>query len=181
MSNPFQPPQSSPPPPPPPQPGPGPHEPKQPREGRAERRARLQKEIKNLPKEQRNQLGRINRLVLFAMGSTIGALVTISMPLPWPAVGIGLVILTMVLAIRGLSAAIRTPFAQGTIAFFVTAIAISGLFSLYSAVLVMTWPQQWTYQQCLSRAQTVAAQDQCTAQFGDATQNLMINLFRSGS
>ena len=156
----------------------GPGGPKQPREGRAARRARLIKELQQLPKEQRDKLRRVNRLVLYSMGGTVGAMLTLSMPIPWPAVGMALVVLTMIVAIRGLGAASKAPLAQGSVVYFIMALVMSALFSLYSVGLALTWSQQWDYQQCLNRAQTVAAQDQCTAQFKDATETIFSNLLR---
>lgn len=171
MPNPFQ----------PPPPGNGrPPEPKRPREDRASRRARLIQEIRDLPKEQRDKLRRVNRLVLYCMSATLGAVLTLSMPLPWPALGIAFVVFTVVVAIRGLVMALKTPLAQGSIVFFAMGLAMSALFTFYSVGLVMTWQQHWDYQRCLSQAQTVQGQDQCTAQFKDATESILTNLLRTG-
>ena len=170
MPNPFQPPPGS---------GPQPR-PKRPREDRSSRRARLVKEIQALPKDQRDKLKRVNRFVLYCMGLSLGAMVTMSMPLPWPVLGAALVVATVVVAIRGLIMAIKTPLAQGSMVFFGMGLAISVLFVFYSFGLAVTWQQQWNYQQCLRQTQTVQGQDQCMTQFKDATQSTLNGLLRGG-
>jgi len=140
----------------------------------------LIKEIAALPQEQRDKLKRINRLVLYCMGSSLGAMLAMSMLLPWAALGMALVVVTVVIAIRGLVMAIRVPLAQGSIVFFAMGLAMSALFALYSIGIILTWQQQWDYQRCLQQTQTVQGQDQCATQFKDSTQSVLTNLLRTG-
>ena len=154
--------------------------PKRPREDRTSRRARLIKEMEALPIEQRDKLKRINRLVMYCMGSSLGAMLAISMPLPWAVLGMAMVVVTVVIAIRGLVMAVKVPLAQGSIVFFAMGLAMSALFALYSFAIVLTWQQQLDYQRCLQQTQTVQGQDQCTTQFKDSTQSVLSNLLRTG-
>ena len=159
---------------------PSPEHPKRPREDKAARRARLIKQLKELPTEDRQKLAKVNRLVLYCMATTIAAMVTLSLPLPWPAIGMVLAITTVVLALTGLVKASKVPLAQSSMLFFGMGLAMSAIFALYSLGLIMTWTQQWEYQQCLSQAQTVTGQDQCTAQFKDATKSQFGDMLRGG-
>jgi len=123
---------------------------------------------------------RVNRLVFYCMGALAGAALAMSMSLPWPVLGIGLLVVTAILAIRGLVKATRTPLAQGTILFFSMSLAMTILFALVGAGVIATWPERWAYEQCQSQAQTVSDRDACTEQLNNDTQSRITDLLRPG-
>jgi hypothetical protein len=63
---------------------------------------------------------------------------------------------------------------------FTSSLTISLVFGIivaFTAVSsIVTWPAQWEWHQCNRTAITVAAQNQCTTQFSENSQNLVERL-----
>jgi hypothetical protein len=137
--------------------------PKREPEDRDARRARMTKALESLTKEQRENLVKVNRSVLYFGASALGAMIGISLPLPWPIVGIALLILAVVIAIRGIVRAQKTPMAGTVILYLALGLGMCAMFGLYAVGIAATWPEQWEYQQCVSEAQTVQGQESCAS------------------
>ncbi|MDR0593804.1 MAG: hypothetical protein LBG60_11220 [Bifidobacteriaceae bacterium] len=167
---------------PPPPTGPqGPHGPQGPRRpdsDRAARRAQIERELKAMTPEQKRDLVRVNR---FVFGFGAGALVTmigLTLPLPWPVLGLAALVVSLILAIRGIALARRVPLARGVIVYLAMGLGLLGMFAVYSIPLIITWGDQWEYQQCLGQTQTIEGQDACRAQLEQATKSDWASLLR---
>jgi hypothetical protein len=137
---------------------------------RAAKREKLQQELKALKQDQKRDLLRVNRIVLGFGGLALVAMITLSLPLPWPAAGLLALIVAAVLAIRGIRLARRTPLAGGAVMYLALGLGLLGMFSLYSIPLVTTWGEQWEYQQCVAQTQTIEGRDDCFAAYEKATE-----------
>jgi hypothetical protein len=139
------------------------------------------KELEALGPEDRERLVRVNRQVLFFGACALGAMFSMSLPLPWPALGVVLLVLAVVLAIRGLVTANGLPLASGASLYLGLGLGMCAMFALYAVGLAATWGEQWDYQQCVTQSQTVQGRDACTSQYKQDTQNMFSDLFQRGS
>jgi hypothetical protein len=151
------------------------------RDARAERaakRAELERELKALTPEQRQSLARVNRFV-FGFGlCALVMMVTLTMRLPWPAIGLAALVAAIVVGIRGIILARTVPLAKGVVVYLSLGLALVGLFAVYSVPLIVTWSDQWRYQQCLNQTQTIQGQDSCRDEFEEATEVGWSNFLR---
>jgi hypothetical protein len=149
-----------------------------PENDRAAKRAQFERDLKALTPEQKADLMRVNRYV-FAFGA--GALVSmigLTLPLPWPAVGLAAMALSLFVAIRGIILAKRTPLARGVVVYLAMGLGLLGMFAVYSIPLIITWGDQWEYQQCVSQTQTIEGQDACLTQLEQATKSDWARILR---
>jgi hypothetical protein len=129
-----------------------------------------------LTPDQRQQLTRVNRLVLgFGLGALV-AMIGLTLPLPWPVLGLVALAGSAALAIKGIALAHRTPLARGVVVYLSMGLALLAMFTLYSIPLLLTWGERWEYQQCLGQTQTIEGQDACTDQYEKATKSNWANL-----
>jgi hypothetical protein len=137
---------------------------------RAARREELQRELKALKPSQKRDLIRVNRFVLGFGAVALLAMITLTMPLPWPAAGLAALVAAAALGIRGIRLARRTPLARGAVMYLALGLGLLGMFTLYSIPLVTTWEEQWDYQQCLGQTQTIEGRDACYEDYQKATE-----------
>jgi hypothetical protein len=140
-------------------------------EDRAKRRATMAKALADLTPEQRANLASVNRSILYFGVTALGAMIGISLPLPWPAVGVALLVLAIVIAIRGIAKAQKTPMAGTAILYLALGLGMCAMFAIYAVSIAATWPQQWDYQQCVAQSQTVQGQDACRATLQETTKD----------
>jgi hypothetical protein len=137
---------------------------------RSARREDLQRQLKELKPGEKRDLVRVNRLMLGFGVVALLAMISLSLPLPWPVAGLAGLVAGAVLAIRGIRLARRTPLAGGAVLYLALGLGLLGMFSLYSIPLVATWGEQWDYQQCLGQTQTIAGRDACYDSYREATE-----------
>jgi hypothetical protein len=132
--------------------------------------------LKALSPEEREQLRQVSRRGMWFTAELFGALIAVTMPLPWPVLSLGLLILAIVTAARTLPLAKANPLARGNAPFLVLGIVVASVFTVYALASVVTWPARWDYEQCLSRAQTIAGREACVAEYSDSTRALLDRL-----
>jgi ABC-type transport system involved in cytochrome c biogenesis permease subunit len=113
---------------------------------------------------------RVNRSVLGFGLAALAAMAAMSLPLPWPALGLAAIVVALVIAIRGIALARRTPLSSGAVMYMGLGLGLLAMFTLYSIPLIATWQDQWAYQECLQMTQTIQGQDSCRATFEKATE-----------
>ncbi|MDR3107391.1 MAG: hypothetical protein LBU05_04235 [Bifidobacteriaceae bacterium] len=113
---------------------------------------------------------RVNRYV-FGFGiAALTAMIGLTTTVPWPILGLAALIGSAVIGIRGIMIARRVPLARGAIIYLGMGLGLLAMFALYSIPLVITWGDQWEYQQCLRQTQTIEGEDACRTQFEEATK-----------
>jgi hypothetical protein len=145
---------------------------------RQAKREELQRAVKALSPAKKRDLVSVNRFVMGFGLLALVAMISLTMPLPWPAVGLVALIIAVVTAIRGIRLARRTPMGNGAVMYLSLGLALLGMFTLYSIPLATTWEEQWEYQQCLEQTQTIEGQDTCLAAYEKATKDDWGRLFR---
>jgi hypothetical protein len=143
---------------------------------RAARRERMEQELRALTGPQREALMKVNRMVVYFGLLALGAMITLSLSLPWPAVGMALLVAATVVGIVAIRKASSVPLARGAVLYLALGLGLVGMFAIYAFGLILTWGPQWEYQRCLNDAQTVQGQDACAAEFKNSTQNLWTGL-----
>jgi hypothetical protein len=137
---------------------------------RAAKRAQLERDLKALTPEQKKQVVRVNRYVFgFGIGA-LAAMIGLNLPVPWPVLGLAALVVSAVVAVKGLILAHRTPLARGAVVYLAMGLGLLSLFALYSIPLIITWSDQLDYRDCLSQTQTIEGQDACRDQFQEATK-----------
>jgi hypothetical protein len=145
---------------------------------RADRRAEIERDLKSLTPEQKKELARLNRFVFsFGVGALV-AMVGLSLPVPWPAIGLAALVFSAVLAIRGIKLARRTPLARGVIVYLSMGLGLLAMFSVYATPVVITWGEQLRYQQCLRQTQTIEGADACRDKLEQATKSDWTRILR---
>jgi hypothetical protein len=147
---------------------------------RAAKREEFERTLKSLTADQKRELGRVNRFVLGFGGLALVTMIALTMPLPWPAVGLVAMLTALIVAIRGIRAARRTPLAGGAVTYLTLGLVLLGMFAFYCIPLVTTWEEQWDYQRCLEQTQTIEGADACRAAFEKATESDWRRLLQSG-
>ncbi|GIG30303.1 hypothetical protein Cma02nite_29030 [Cellulomonas marina] len=95
-------------------------------------------------------------------------------PLPWPAVGVLLVIASIVLAVRAArtgraqGGSARSPFATSA----VVLVVVATLWTVASSSTLLLWPVRQQLQDCQERAVTVTAQQRCTQAYQDRLEEM---------
>ncbi|WP_146197081.1 hypothetical protein [Serinibacter arcticus] len=112
-----------------------------------------------IDKESRRDLGRYLLLVLAAVVVTM-------LRVPWSLAALALAAVAVVVGIRMILAARRTPRAIWN-PLLVASIAMSGFVAFTSIATLVTLPAQLALQECSDRALTVSAQAACDAEFSD--------------
>ncbi|MDR1633454.1 MAG: hypothetical protein LBS27_00690 [Bifidobacteriaceae bacterium] len=149
-----------------------------PENDRAAKRAQFERDMKALTPEHKQNLMRVNRYVFGFGAGALVSMIGLTLPLPWPAVGLAAIVASLVLAIRGIILAKRTPLAKGVVVYLAMGVALLGMFAIYSVPLIITWGDQWEYQQCVGQTQTIEGQDACQAQLEQATKSDWAKILR---
>ncbi|MDR2378906.1 MAG: hypothetical protein LBD70_05740 [Bifidobacteriaceae bacterium] len=134
--------------------------------------------MRALTPEQKKSLMRVNRHVFGFGAAALATMIGLTLPLPWPALGLAAMALALVLAIKGIVLARRTPMGKGVIVYLAMGIGLLATFALYSIPLLVTWADQWEYQQCRSQALTIEGEDACLARFEEAAKSDWATILR---
>ncbi|MDR1187692.1 MAG: YIP1 family protein [Bifidobacteriaceae bacterium] len=145
---------------------------------RAAKRAQLERDLKALTPEQKQQLTRVNRFVLGFGAGALAAMIGLTLPLPWPALGLVALVVSVIVGARGIVLAHRLPLTRGAVIYLSMGLGLLAMFAVYSVPLVLTWGDQWEYQQCLEQTQTIEGQDACLTEFEKATKADWKNILR---
>jgi hypothetical protein len=111
--------------------------------------------------EQKKALRVLGRSSLWFSGFLIGAFALTMAPLPWPVLGIVLLVVAIGVGGAGMARARKVPWGRATMTSFGIGLAFAALLGVYSALLALQWPAQWEYQQCQAGALTNVAADAC--------------------
>ncbi|MDR2252417.1 MAG: hypothetical protein LBD97_00905 [Bifidobacteriaceae bacterium] len=147
---------------------------------RAARREETQRALKALSPEKKRELVRVNGFMLGFGALALLAMITLTLGLPWPAVGLVAMVIAVVTAIRGIRLARRTPLARGAVTYLALGLVLLAMFAFYCIPLATTWQEQWEYQRCMSQTQTIEGEDACRAAFEKATESDWRRIFQGG-
>lgn len=117
------------------------------------------------------QLGR-RRLLHFASLLLLG-LLSSNLPLPWQIIATIAFLAALVTGIRALITLWKAHVRGAALPMIVMGLVISGILLASSATLLALWPLQMERQDCLHRAITVSAQEQCETHFEDRLKKLL--------
>ena len=105
------------------------------------------------------------RRVVHFFALLLAALATMSLPLPWQVGSLVFVLAAMVVGARAFALAWRGGIRGGLLLALGTGVAMAGVLALLMTTLLAVWPEQMARQQCLARAVTIAATQDCENEF----------------
>ncbi|HLS03681.1 MAG TPA: hypothetical protein VK030_02865 [Actinomycetales bacterium] len=117
------------------------------------------------------QLGR-RRLLHFASLMLLG-LLSSNLPLPWQIIATVAFLAALVTGVRALITLWKAHVRGAALPMIVMGLVLSGILLASSVTLLALWPLQMERQNCLHRAITVSAQEQCEAEFEDGLKRLL--------
>lgn len=117
------------------------------------------------------QLGR-RRLLHFASLMLLG-LLSSNLPLPWQIIATVSFLAAIIAGVRALIALWKAHVRGAVLPMLVMGLSMSGILLASSVTLLALWPVQMERQDCLHRAITVAAQEQCETAFEDDLKKML--------
>jgi len=117
------------------------------------------------------QLGR-RRLLHFASLMLLG-LLSSNLPLPWQIIATVAFLAALIVGIRALITLWKAHVRGAVLPMITMGLVISGILLASSVTLLALWPMQMERQNCLHRAITVSAQEQCETAFEDGLKKML--------
>jgi hypothetical protein len=123
-----------------------------------------------LTEEQKDQVKQVNRFVLGFGATALTAMLGLTLQFPWSVVGVAATVVAVPVAVKGILLARRADLTKAAVTYLGIGLGLIALFALYSVPLIVTWPDQWRYSQCIDMTQTITGQDACLKEFENATE-----------
>ena len=110
-----------------------------------------------------------------------GNVLVATLPLPWQAAALPFALAALVVGVRAVVVAVRSR-SRGLAPVLSVGLVIATVWTLVVSAQLAVWPAQQAKQDCLQRALTVAAQNDCASQFEQDLEDLRTSLQdRTGS
>ncbi len=101
---------------------------------------------------------------------SLGAILATALPLPWQVLGTVVCLAALVSGISALRAVIRSSARRRLLPVVTVGLAVCAVFLVSSLSVIATWPIQQARQDCLDRAITLSAREQCEAEYRQSVE-----------
>lgn len=117
-----------------------------------------------------------NRLVLHFTLLVLAALLTTTLPLPWQLGSFAFAVAALVVGVRALRQVWRSGLRQQLAPLLLVGLAFTALMILSMSAMLAFWPAQMARQECLARAVTIDAREQCELDFEQSLNDRLSEL-----